>query len=492
MIDKQIIFEIHRLRDARLSLRKIARKLCISRKAVKRHLDSPGVKKKTRQRTSKLDIHKQAIDDFLKLDPEVSAVVIKQNLEKIGYQGGITILRDYLRKLRRRKLRAYIRFETAPGKQCQMDWGYFGYLTYGKTQRRLYCFAMIECHSRLLYLEFTHSMAMDSFLRCIWHAFLFMGGTPEELVHDNLKTAVTERVGSVIRFNDRYLDFLRQLHVVPIACNQYAAWEKGKIEKGGIHYIRNNFWPCRKFTDINDVNRQAWEWRDQIANVRIHSTTREKPSVRFKRDKMRPLPEGLEFDLRDAESPKVHLDTRAKFDVNYYSTPPWAVGKTVNIKADNQQVSIYYKDRLIAVHPRSWEKNIIIENPKHIDSILKNKKKAFRTRQEKIFLSLGEPAEIFLEGLANAGKPLEKSINQLLVFKDVYGKQMLLKAIKLASRYGAYGMDYIKNIIYQQANPALPCGRVVLNKKELDDLRLHEVDLKEYDSYILERRPSHE
>ena len=94
-----------------------------------------------------------------------------------------------------------------PGVQCQIDWGHFGSMAYGDTQRKLYCLAVIECHSRLLYLEFTHSQRQDTLHRCLLNAFHFFQGTPKELVHDNMLTAVLERQGPLVRFNEHFLSF---------------------------------------------------------------------------------------------------------------------------------------------------------------------------------------------------------------------------------------------------------------------------------------------
>ena len=114
----------------------------------------------------------------------------------------------------------------------------------------------------------------------------------EEIVVDNMLTAVTERYGRIIRFNDAFLDFLRPFKIVPVACNIRSPQEKGKIERS-IQYIRQNFWPARTFTDLMDVQNQVNQWRHTVANVRIHQTTGEKPIDRFARVVPKPLPEGL-------------------------------------------------------------------------------------------------------------------------------------------------------------------------------------------------------
>lgn len=102
--------------------------------------------------------------------------------------------------------------------------------------------AVVECHSRLLYLEFTHSQRQETFHRCLLHAFVFFKGTTSEIVHDNMLTAVIERDGTLIRYNESFLGFLRPFKITPRACNVRKANEKGKVESS-IKYIRNNFSP---------------------------------------------------------------------------------------------------------------------------------------------------------------------------------------------------------------------------------------------------------
>ena len=292
MIDKRTIFEIHRLAHEGLSVRKIAGTLGIARHTVHKYLDDPSLTRASFTRSSKLDPFKDEIARLVEIDPKASAVVIRQRLAAQGFEGGITLVRDDVQGVRdaTKKRQPVIRFASAPGVQCQTDWGHFGTMTYGDTHRKLYCLAVIECHSRLLYLEFTHSQRQDTLHRCLLNAFHFFQGTPKELVHDNMLTAVLERQGPLVRFNEHFLEFLRPLQITPVACNVAQPQEKGKVEKGAIHYIRHNFWPLRTFRDLTDLQAQANQWRDQVANVRLHNTTGQRPNERFTPQAMRALP----------------------------------------------------------------------------------------------------------------------------------------------------------------------------------------------------------
>lgn len=492
-LTRRQIFQIYQLKNIGYTERRIARDMGLSRPTVRKYLLDPYPEVKKRTYKSQLEPYYSLIDHYLEEDNKASAVVIYQRLAEVGYKGSISILREYLNKLRgkNKKEKAYIRYESAPAQQCQIDWGYFGTLKYGQDSRKIWCFAMIEAYSRLLYLEFTHSYNIDVFIGCHIRAFNFLGGTPKEIIHDNLKTAVIERDGRLVRFNERYLDFLRTLHIMPHACNPYQPHEKGKIEKGGIHYIRNNFWPLRSFTDINDINNQAEKWRDNIANVRIHQTTREKPADRFTRVNMRPFLKDS-MDSRETKFKGVYRDSRIWFDCNYYTVPYWAVGKDVTVKADNNEVIIYYKTQVIAKHQRCWQKRHVIDNPNHIKKLLEQKKYALTSKQQEYFLSLDPIAQQYLDALNNANLPVKKNIRSLLKLKDMYGSCALISACKTALKHKALGSEYVENILLQQITPNKTYLPVVMKREEHNNLMITEADLVFYDNLIFKNNSNKE
>ena len=491
MIDQRTIFEIHRLAHEGLSMRRIAAALGIDRQSVQKYLRDPTVTPLHFSRISKLDPFKDEIERLLEIDPKVSAVVMRQRLEALGFEGGITILRDYLREIREatQSKRPVIRFESAPGVQCQTDWGHFGSLTYGDTARKLYCLAVIECHSRLLYLEFTHSQRQDTLHRCLLNAFHFFQGTPKELVHDNMLTAVIERQGPLVRFNEQFLEFLRPFRITPVACNVAQPQEKGKVEKGAIHYIRHNFWPLRTFRDLSDLQAQANQWRDQVANVRIHSTTGQRPIERFDPKAMRALPDLLP-DCRDQALAKVHTDFSIRFDGNTYTVPPWLIGKTVTVKADHHQVTCYFRDKAVATHLRTWQRKQRIELPQHREAAQKRHRRHWYSQEVAAFISLGEVAKRYLEHLATTNEPLKGSVKKLLALKDDYGAQALLDAMQRATLHQAYGAHYIENILYQEMTPQRQHAPVRLKQAHLNQIRLEEPSLEAYDAYVIKRNKS--
>jgi transposase len=488
MIDRQSVFEIHRLNHQGLSVRKISKLLKLSRKTVNRYLQNPNPRRPTKKRASKLDPFKEEIKRLLKIDPKVSAVVIKHRIDQLGFHGGITILRDYLRSIRLAPIRKipFIRFESAPGDQMQIDWGHFGSLPYGSEHRKLYALAVVESYSRMLYVEFTHSQNQPTLHQCLMNAFIFFGGSPNELVFDNMPQAVIERQGRLIRFNDAFLDFLTTFKIFPKACNVGSPHEKGKVERV-IGYIRKNFWPLRSFSDLIDVQRQARHWLNTVANVRIHQSTGEKPKERFANVKLTPLPHPLP-DCRQTQQVLVHKDFSVRFDANAYTTPPWTIGKRLVLKADQITVSIYDRQRIVATHLRCWQRKQRIEIPAHRELVKKIQKKLWHDRQIALFAALAPQARTYLNALTKAQQPIKKNVIRLLDLKDQYGIAALIYAIEKAISHNAFGADYIENILYQEMTPKRKHPKVKLKDDDLNRIRLKQPCLADYDSIILKRR----
>ena len=490
MLDKRTIFEIHKLNNQGWSQRQIAGQLGVARKTVKKYLLNPEqISAKRSPKPSKLDSYQGLIHQFLEQDPQVHAPVLLQRLQEAGFDGKISIVRKYLHEKRGRSKnrKAFVRFESQPGHQCQIDWGHFGSIQYGNTKRKLYCMAVIESHSRLLYLEFTHSQRQETLHRCLLNAFRFFGGTPKELVTDNMITAVTERDGSLIRYNESFLEFLRPFAIVPYACNVRSPHEKGKVEKGAIHYIRYNFFPLRSFDNLKDLQQQADQWRDHVANIRLHSTTGQRPIDRFEPQAMRSLPPFLP-DCRDTASTKVYPDFSIRFDANNYTVPPWIVGRQVTVKADNHTLSVYFKNKAISTHARSYKRKQRIELPAHREAARKQQRRFWQSQYVCAFSSLGEEARSYLERLTNTHQPIKNSLKKLISLKDEYGSYALIEAIKKATLHNAYGAHYIENILYQEMTPKTNHPPVRLKDDNLNNICLERPALAEYDALVVKRR----
>jgi hypothetical protein len=205
---------------------------------------------------------------------------------------------------------------------------------------------------------------------------------------------------------------------------------------------------------------------------------------RFEKVKLRSLPQHLP-DTRQTQSLLVHKDFAVRFDGNTYTAPPWAIGKSVIVKADTAFVSLYLKDKRIAVHPRCWERKQRIETPSHRQQVKKLRKKLWHDRQVAALMSLGAVAVDYLNGLLDAGQPIKKQVKRLLVLKDKYGAEALVHALTKSMAHKALGADYVENIVHQEMAPKNDQPPVRLKNEQLNRIRLNQPSLAEYDAHAL-------
>jgi len=191
-------------------------------------------------RPSQLDEHKAEIVRRLHQHPYSARQILNQLRER-GYQGGYSILTDFIRQVRPQPQNAYLTLRFAPGECAQIDWGYAGTLMGGSTRRRLSFLVMGLCFCRRMYLEFTLTETLEQFLACQQNAFAQWGGAPKRLMVDNLKSAVLSHpAGQPAVYNPHYLDFAAHYGCELRACNVRAAHEKGRVENG-VGYAKKSF-----------------------------------------------------------------------------------------------------------------------------------------------------------------------------------------------------------------------------------------------------------
>jgi len=489
--DPKIIEAISRMtHEQKLSCREIARQLHVCRKTVRKYLDNPLAKAAVRKpRRSKLDPFKPVIRELLDQWPRASSVVIGQRIQTLGYTGGKSILQEYVATLRKvqNPPRAYLRIESSPGDCFQIDWGHFGSIDYQGDKRKLYAFCCVECHSRRLYVEFTHSQCFETFVRCHLHAFQFMGGRARECLYDNLATSVAEHDGRIVRFNPRFLAFARELGFYPKACNKAAGWEKGKVENS-VGYIRKNFWPLRTFLDLPDVNSQVRQWMEQIANKRIHRETRQTPEERFRPECLGSLPPILP-DYRDTAAPQVRKDARICFDGNRYCVHPDYCGFHLTVRADSQSVAIYDHDNEVARYVRCWRRGQTLGAERFEKELLEQRPAAqCSAAQRRLILLIGKTGESYLRQLAQTDRSLSRQIQELLILVRQYSPESVLSAIEKAQAVGAFGADYIANILMQQESARDIQPQLRLKDPRLNELATDPLSLLDYDALILTQR----
>lgn len=440
--------EIRRLHEVeKLSKRAISRCLGIHRNTVTRALESdePPVYRRE-PRGSILDPYKPKIHALLAKEPTLSGVRILEIIQEEGYRGKISILRDLLREIRPRykPKQVYIRMQYHPGEYAQVDWGEMpDPVLWRGDWCQVNAFVMVLCYSRLLYVAFSLATRLPDFLRCHQNGLRFAGGVPKSCVYDNLSSVVKRRRGTDITLNDTFQQFAGYYRFKVHPCWPGAAHQKGAVERP-IDYIKRNFWAGRYFADFDDLRQQCSAWLKETANVRVHSTTRQRPVDRFEGEKehLLSLPEEP-FDTDLVLYPKVRKDCVVRVHTNDYSVP-WDVaqqhvGQTIEVRADERWVRILADSQEVARHTRSYARHQQIIDQAHYNGLWESRAAtAFATLEGGFLEAYGDVGRHFYTGLGRKTQRLKEALQTILGLEQRYPHEDVLAALEVAVQHSYF------------------------------------------------------
>ena len=338
----------------------------------------------------------------------------------------------------------------------------------------------------MISIEFTLSQRKAEFYRGIVHALEFFGASPRALIVDNLKAAVTHGSGRAACFHPEFLALCGCYYLQPIACERRDPESKGIVE-GGVRYVKHNALAGRGDELIRFEDYQAFAplWRDEVANVRIHATTRERPADRFLRERslLRPLP-AVPFDTDEVVPAVVSPHARIEFDGNRYSTPPRFARQTVTIRANRDEVRVLHQGEVVARHVRCYQRRQVIVLPDHRLAALVLRQRSGGSAWENAFDALGPEACQF--HLHLKGQPVKTSVHlrRLLDLARLYGPAEVRSAIAQALELAAYDAAYVENLLLAQRRrrqlptPTLPTPQ---RRELIDEIELEPADPGIYD-----------
>jgi len=469
------------------SVRAIARRLGMSRRTVRRLLGQgrPAPPSQALKRGSVIDLFDGDIRRLLADTPDMKATTILERLRPLGYSSGISILRERVRRLRPRPTReAFLTLDFAPGSAFQVDWADFGFALPG-CPRRVSAFVMAACYSRYLYLEFTLSQAMGTFLRCMERALGFFGGVAVADIFDNMKTVVLSHTPQATVFNHRFLEYARARGFAVVACNVRRAHEKGRVERP-IGFVRSRFWPGRRFADPLDLNTQATSWRDQVANHRVHEVTGKVPALVFQHEeksRLKPVPE-TPFDADDIDSVCVTKSFRVPFDRNRYSVPWRLHGQSVVVRANDHAVAVFLGPKQVAAHRRSWGIGEDIEHPSHKDGLLERKPRAAAGTLPPGLVGLGQTGADYFKTFAAGQRSIKRESERLVFLVELFGETSTRDAMAEVMSTGHVGAEYIEYVLRHKKGLSPRPAPLRLGDPGLDALSFREPDLSVYDQLV--------
>lgn len=292
-------------------------------------------------------------------------------------------------------------------------------------------FVMVLSHSRQIFLRFCLDARMENFLRGHLAAFAAWGGVPRVLLYDNLRSAVLERHGEAIRFHPELLRFaaLHRFEPRPVAVAR--GNEKGRVERA-IRYVRDNFFAARRFADLDDLNAQAIAWCNGPAAARRCPDQPElsvAEAFAAEAPHLLPLPDAPPT-LLERVIVRVGKTPYARFDGNDYSVPHTEVGRQLTLLADPHEVRITDGSRILARHPRSYDKGAQIEDPAHIAALVAQKRAARQHRATDRLAQAAPASQDLLRRAAARGDNLGAITAALMRLLDTHGAAELQGAIR--------------------------------------------------------------
>lgn len=440
-----------------------------------------------RPRPTKLDPFLPFIRETLERYPRLRSTRLHEMLRGRGYTGSGVQLRRLVRKMRPSPPpEAYLRLRVMPGEQAQADWGCFGTIGTGRAKRPLSCFVMVLSWSRALHALFTLDQTLESFVRGHIESFEYFAGVPRAVLYDNLKSAVLERRHDAIHFHPRLLELCGHYHYAPRPCAPARGNEKGRVERQ-IQYLRTSFFAARPFRDVDDLNAQFRAWREDVAHARRSpgdETITVAEALARERAYLLPLPaHPFESDLmRVVSSGKTPY---VRFDRNLYSIPYRLVRRPLTLVAGPVKVRILDGQHEVAGHARSYGTGEVIENPSHVEELVRHKHAARELKgRDRLRASAPETDRIF-DVLALRGDNLGGHTSRLLGLLDDYGAEELRAAVAEAITREAFGAGSVAHILEQRrrARGLAPPVRVELpDDPRVRDLRVTPHRLEDYDA----------
>ena len=366
------------------SIKLICRELGVSRKVVRKVVRSQATEfhyEREAQPLPKIGPWADQLDELLLANEGKAArerltlIRLFEELRNRGYCGGYDAVRRYAGRWGKERghstAAAYVPLSFAPGEAYQFDWSHEIVLLNGVTVTVKAAHARL-CHSRMLFVRAypreTQEMVFDAHDR----AFALFKGACGRGIYDNMKTAVeTIFVGKKRLYNRRFLQMCSHYLVEPVACTPASGWEKGQVENQ-VGLVRERFFtPRLRFKNLDELN--AWLLDQCITYAKAHrhpELTEQTIWEVFEAERPKLVPYAGRFDGFHSVPASVSKTCLVRFDNNKYSVVASAVGRPVEVHAYADHIVIRQDGRIVAEHPRSFDRGDTLYDPWHYVPVL--------------------------------------------------------------------------------------------------------------------------
>jgi transposase len=371
MLREELVREIMARKERGEGIKGIARELGIDRKTVKRWLRLRSWQPRQSRRVVK------GIDPFAEFmerrGPEVgfNAVVLYRELKSFGFAGGYDQVRRFMRPHRLERQwseLATIRFETGPGEQAQVDYGQLR-VWLGEQPEMVHLFVFTLGYSRRVFARAYPNERLATLLDGHERAFRWFGGVTLTCLYDNPRNLVLGRSENRVLWHPLFEDFARYYAFTPRACQPYRARTKGKVESG-VKYVKRNALAGRRFASWDELNQWLERWSAEVADLRIHGTTHERPIDRFAGEQLTPLGARPAYHYERVQLRRVANDALVAVGAARYSVPVQYVGLTISVHESAAHYEFFHEGQLIASHQKAPRHRVVME-PEHYAGLLR-------------------------------------------------------------------------------------------------------------------------
>jgi transposase len=413
------------------------------------------------QNTSTVAAYRAEVLRLRQAGVEIAAIYAR--LGEQGFQGSYQAVYRFVKALEPASPEVVVRLETAPGVEAQVDFGYAGKFLDPQTgkPRKAWVFVLTLSWSRHQYAELVWDQSLATWIQCHRHALEFLGGVPQRLVIDNLKAAISRASFDDPQVQVTYRECAEHYGFLIAPCRPRTPEHKGKVEQGGVHYVKRNFLAGRAPQPLSTANIALRQWCLTTAGRRVHGTTKAVPLTRFETTEqavLQPLP-ATPYDLSIWKIAKVARDGHITFEQAYYSVPCAQVGRQVQVRGSSTTVRIYDQDyHLLTTHDRAAHPGTRVTKlehlpPEKVAGVLLDRPMCQATAAE-----IGPAtAQVVQHLLDDPAIDRLRPVISLLGLRETYGDTRLEAACARALHFDEYRYGLIKRILQQgQEHAPLP------------------------------------
>ena len=460
-MNEEIRNEIVRRRQGGASIRRIARDLNVARDTVQSAIrrweaerSGQGSTVPVARRPSLVDPFHDTIRQLLERYPEITIQRVFEELRLKGFAGGRSIVRERVLELRPHPVREPVqRFETPMGAQAQMDYSTYDIDFTAEGRRRVHLFSYVLGYSRRQYLRFVEAQDLPTTLREHIRAFEHLGGVARTCLYDNMKVVVLRHGDEGPLYNPKFLAFATHYGFTPHACRVRRGQTKGKVERP-FDYVEKSLFNGRTFHSLEHLNEITVWWLANVADVRVHRETKQRPLDRHAEERPQLLPPpAAPYHVDAVDYRVVNVEGNVAYRQNSYSVPWRYIGQTLPVRITETELIVYGpKIDEVARHrllPRgvSGQRSVL---PGHRPNAEPRQTEAMLRER---FAEFGPNAGRFLDGLLAGQRYGKAQAFKVLALLATYARPDLLAALERAARFGAYSLDAIERILAVQAQP---------------------------------------